>query len=161
MICDYYSDEDIPTLCSFADHLRKFQDIFTFPEDNSQETCFGDHVKLHPSLKTPEDRTRAVADVVKCLGEELIPGIRNEVLLVKLKNFIISIAWFIFDQIFNFMLLIIQHVVRALQRFNMPIYLFVSYVTFKQHYPVLSSFGTPAFFSLERAAAPYFGIKVC
>lgn len=89
----------------FADHLRKFQYIFTFPEDNSQHTCFGDHVKLHPSLKTPEDRTRAVADVVKCLGEELIPGIRNEL------------------------------------------------------YPVLSSFGTPAFFSLERAAAPYFGIK--
>lgn len=28
-------------------------------------------------------------------------------------------------------------------------------------YPVTSSFGAPTFFSLERAAAPYFGIKVC
>ncbi|KAJ0985603.1 hypothetical protein J5N97_003959 [Dioscorea zingiberensis] len=28
-----------------------------------------------------------------------------------------------------------------------------------EHYPVTSAFGVPAFFSLERAAAPYFGIK--
>lgn len=34
------------------------------------------------------------------------------------------------------------------------------YVDFQQLYPVTSSFGTPVFFSLERAAAPYFGIKV-
>ncbi|XP_065636884.1 nudix hydrolase 20, chloroplastic [Quercus suber] len=60
----------------------------------------------HPVLRTPDDRTNAVGDVVKCLGEELIPGIRNEL------------------------------------------------------YPVTSSFGAPIFFSLERAAAPYFGIKV-
>lgn len=32
---------------------------------------------------------------------------------------------------------------------------------YKQLYPVMSSFGTQAFFSLERATAPYFGIKVC
>ena len=32
---------------------------------------------------------------------------------------------------------------------------------FNQLYPVKSSFGAPIFFSLERAAAPYFGIKVC
>ena len=32
---------------------------------------------------------------------------------------------------------------------------------FNQLYPVTSSFGAPIFFSLERAAAPYFGIKVC
>jgi len=31
---------------------------------------------------------------------------------------------------------------------------------FYQLYPVTSSFGAPIFFSLERAAAPYFGIKV-
>ncbi|PIN04160.1 Thiamine pyrophosphokinase [Handroanthus impetiginosus] len=66
---------------------------------------FGYHIALHPVLSTPEDRTGAVADVVKSLGEELIPGIRNEL------------------------------------------------------YPVTSSFGTPEFFSLERAAAPYFAIK--
>lgn len=48
--------------------------MFTFPRDDS--------VQLHESLKTPEDRTDAVGDVVKCLGEEVIPGTRNEVLLV-------------------------------------------------------------------------------
>ncbi|CAL5339344.1 unnamed protein product [Camellia sinensis] len=85
----------------FADHLRRFQDVFIFPQNNS----FTNHVTLHPILRTPEERTRAVADVVKCLGEEFIPGIRNEL------------------------------------------------------YPVFSSFGTQVFFSLERAAAPYFGIK--
>ncbi|KAL7239828.1 hypothetical protein ACSBR2_005658 [Camellia fascicularis] len=85
----------------FADHLRRFQDVFIFPLNN----YFTNHVTLHPMLRTPEERTRVVADVVKCLGEEFIPGIRNEL------------------------------------------------------YPVISSFGTPIFFSLERAAAPYFGIK--
>lgn len=75
--------------------------MFIFPQNN----YFTNHVTLHPMLRTPEERTRVVADVVKCLGEEFIPGIRNEL------------------------------------------------------YPVISSFGTPIFFSLERAAAPYFGIK--
>ncbi|KAL1823865.1 hypothetical protein ACET3Z_010643 [Daucus carota] len=89
----------------FSGHLRKFPDVFIFPEDDSQAIHFGDHVRLHPALTTPEDRTYAVGDVIECLGEEMIPGIRNEL------------------------------------------------------YPVMSSFGTQAFFSLERAAAPYFGIK--
>ncbi|XP_052182167.1 nudix hydrolase 20, chloroplastic-like isoform X2 [Diospyros lotus] len=89
----------------FADHLRRFQDVFIFPTNNSYNNHFGNHVTLHPALRTHEEKTRAVADVVKCLGEEIIPGIRNEL------------------------------------------------------YPVTSSFGIPAFFSLERAAAPYFGIK--
>nr|XP_029118693.1 nudix hydrolase 20, chloroplastic isoform X4 [Elaeis guineensis] len=62
------------------------------------------HKGLHSSLKKPDDRTRAVGHVIKCIGK-LIPGIRNEL------------------------------------------------------YPVTSSFGMPIFFSLERAAAPYFGIK--
>ncbi|KAB1201406.1 Nudix hydrolase 20, chloroplastic [Morella rubra] len=88
----------------FADHLRRFQDVFVFPEDN----CYGGrigHATLHPMLRKPEDRTSAVGDVIKSLAEELIPGIRNEL------------------------------------------------------YPVTSSFGARVFFSLERAAAPYFGIK--
>lgn len=89
----------------FADHLRRFKDVFIFPEDEKFGGNFGYHVSLHSLLCTSEDRTRAVADVVNCLGEELIPGIRNEL------------------------------------------------------YPVISSFGGPVFFSLERAAAPYFGIK--
>ncbi|XP_074368490.1 nudix hydrolase 20, chloroplastic-like isoform X3 [Apium graveolens] len=89
----------------FAGYLRNFPHVFIFPDDDSQAILFGDHVQLHSSLTTPEDTTSAVGDVIKCLGEQLIPGIRNEL------------------------------------------------------YPVMSSFGTRAFFSLERAAAPYFGIK--
>ncbi|KAF8400752.1 hypothetical protein HHK36_014052 [Tetracentron sinense] len=90
---------------SYADHLRKFQDVFIFPQDKSYDSHFGGCVTLHPSLRSPEDRTGAVKYVIKCLGEEFIPGIRNEL------------------------------------------------------YPVTSSLGAPVFFSLERAAAPYFGIK--
>ncbi|KAL0333920.1 UNVERIFIED_CONTAM: Nudix hydrolase 20, chloroplastic, partial [Sesamum angustifolium] len=89
----------------FANHLRRYQDVFTFPKNTSRGSHFGCHTELHPKLTTSEDRTKAVGDVVACLGEELIPGIRNEL------------------------------------------------------YPVTSSFGAPSFFSLERAAAPYFGIK--
>ncbi|XP_042002672.1 nudix hydrolase 20, chloroplastic-like [Salvia splendens] len=89
----------------FADHLRTFKDVFIFPEGSSYDSNFRFHLTLHPLLSTPEDRTKAVADVVKCFANKLIPGIRNEL------------------------------------------------------YPVTSSFGTPEFFSLERAAAPYFGIK--
>ncbi|KAI5680603.1 hypothetical protein M9H77_01830 [Catharanthus roseus] len=89
----------------FADHLRRFKDIFVFQKDNNFGGNFRYHISLHSELRTVADRTRAVADVVKSLGEELIPGIRNEL------------------------------------------------------YPVTSSHGGPVFFSLERAAAPYFGIK--
>ncbi|KAL5079653.1 hypothetical protein RYX36_008074 [Vicia faba] len=86
----------------FVEHLRGFNDVFVFPNDGGP---LGYYVILHPLLKTAEERTSAVGYVVKQLGEEHIPGIRNEL------------------------------------------------------YPVKSSFSTPAFFSLERAAAPYFGIK--
>ncbi|XP_038879266.1 nudix hydrolase 20, chloroplastic-like isoform X4 [Benincasa hispida] len=87
----------------FAKHLKQYPNVFTFPRDDSVK--FGAYLTLHESLKTPKDRTLAVGDVVKCLGEKVIPGTRNEL------------------------------------------------------YPVTSSFGAPNFFSLERAAAPYFGIK--
>ncbi|XP_062090718.1 nudix hydrolase 20, chloroplastic-like [Humulus lupulus] len=90
----------------FAENLRKFQNVFKFLPDNSNGGCHGGRVTLHSSLKTPEERTRAVGEVVKSLGKPLIPGIRNEL------------------------------------------------------FPVISSFGASPFFSLERAAAPYFGIKV-
>ncbi|XVF88488.1 hypothetical protein PTKIN_Ptkin19aG0055300 [Pterospermum kingtungense] len=87
---------------SFAENLRGFPNVFILSKDN----CDGSHVMLHGTLKSGEDRTRAIGEVIKCLAEkELIPGIRNEL------------------------------------------------------YPVTSSFGAPVFFSLERAAAPYFGIK--
>ncbi|KAJ0031015.1 hypothetical protein Pint_13124 [Pistacia integerrima] len=83
----------------FARQLRRYGEVFVYSEDK------GCHVTLNSKLKTAEDRTKAVGEVIKCLGEEVIPGIRNEL------------------------------------------------------YPVTSSFGAPIFFSLERAAAPYFGIK--
>ncbi|XP_010249854.1 PREDICTED: nudix hydrolase 20, chloroplastic-like isoform X2 [Nelumbo nucifera] len=89
----------------FANHLREFHNVFDFLEDKSYSSHFGGYITLNPSLKSSEDRTEAVADVINCLGG-LIPGTRNEL------------------------------------------------------YPVTSSFGKPEFFSLERAAAPYFGIKV-
>ncbi|KAI9088087.1 hypothetical protein K1719_030064 [Acacia pycnantha] len=88
----------------FSDRLRNFKDVFIFPKDKLYGSPFDDYVSLNPMLKTPEQRTIAVGIVIKCLGEEWIPGIRNEL------------------------------------------------------YPVTSSFGAPTFFSLERAAAPYFGI---
>ncbi|KAE9600289.1 hypothetical protein Lal_00045589 [Lupinus albus] len=90
----------------FAEYLKGFGDVFIFPKDKSNGSPFGNCVSLHPRLKTYEERTSAVGYVVERLGEERIPGIRNEL------------------------------------------------------YPVTSSFGAPIFFSLERAAAPYFGIKV-
>ncbi|XP_045792246.1 nudix hydrolase 20, chloroplastic-like isoform X2 [Trifolium pratense] len=86
----------------FVEHLRGFSDVFIFPKDSGP---FGDCVSLHPLLKTADERTSAVGYVIEHLGEEHIPGIRNEL------------------------------------------------------YPVKSSFDKPIFFSLERAAAPYFGIK--
>ncbi|XP_073140666.1 nudix hydrolase 20, chloroplastic-like isoform X1 [Henckelia pumila] len=89
----------------FAHYLRRFEDTFIFPEDTCYGLNFGYYLSLHTRLSSYEDRTIAVGNAIKCLGEELIPGIRNEL------------------------------------------------------YPVISSFGTPEFFSLERAAAPYFGIK--
>ncbi|XVE54318.1 hypothetical protein DITRI_Ditri03aG0070900 [Diplodiscus trichospermus] len=87
---------------SFAEILRSFRDVFILSKDN----CDGSPLTFNQMLKSAEDRTRAVGEVIKCLAErELIPGIRHEL------------------------------------------------------YPVTSSFNAPVFFSLERAAAPYFGIK--
>lgn len=68
-------------LCSFADHLREFRDVFVFHQDSSSNDMFGAHVGLNPSLTTPEEKTTAVAHVVQCMGKALIPGIRNEVLM--------------------------------------------------------------------------------
>ncbi|KAL0917951.1 hypothetical protein M5K25_013060 [Dendrobium thyrsiflorum] len=69
---------DVYGMKSFINHLIKFQDVFTFMLD--KDSCaVGAHVKLHSSLKTPEDRTSAVGDIIKCLGD-LIPGIRNEMM---------------------------------------------------------------------------------
>ncbi|KAK9211434.1 hypothetical protein WN943_000810 [Citrus x changshan-huyou] len=88
----------------FASHLRKYDDVFIYSGNNGGR--FGSHVKLNSKLKTADERTRVVGEVIKCLAEEeLIPDIQNEL------------------------------------------------------YPVASTFGSPIFFSLDRAAAPYFGIK--
>lgn len=66
---------------SFAENLRKFHNVFKFEPKNFNGGFESGVVTLHSSLGTPEDRTKAVGEVVKSLGEELIPGIRNEVLL--------------------------------------------------------------------------------
>ncbi|CAA7037638.1 unnamed protein product, partial [Microthlaspi erraticum] len=86
----------------FTEYLRDFADIFNV----SAPDRVGGYVTLNPMLEKPEDRTRAVADVIKILADKgIIPGIRNEL------------------------------------------------------YPVKPSFDAPVLFSLERAAAPYFGLK--
>ncbi|KAG2718561.1 hypothetical protein I3760_03G225600 [Carya illinoinensis] len=72
----------------FAQHLKRFKDVFFFPRDDSYGGRIGAHVTLHPMLGKPEDRTGAVGDVVKCLGEELIPGIRNEAYGVQMNGYI-------------------------------------------------------------------------
>lgn len=85
-------------MCSFADHLRGFRNVFTFPQDNSYGNQFGCYVTLHTMLKTPEEKTRAVGEVIKCLSEkELIPGIRNEVLIDNKNEALILILAFDFD----------------------------------------------------------------
>lgn len=89
----------------FANHLRRFPNVFIFPRDKSYGSSFGCYISVHPMLKMPSDRTLAVGNVINFLGEELIPGFRNEL------------------------------------------------------YPVGSSHGSTTLLSLERAAAPYFGIK--
>lgn len=98
-------------------------------------------------LSTPEDRTEAVADVVKCLAEEFIPGIRNEVLVTK------KIFRFSYRNYY-------QKNCAGDVSYNRKHIITCTYLTILQLYPITSSFGTPEFFSLERAAAPFFGIKV-
>ncbi|XP_031737766.1 nudix hydrolase 20, chloroplastic isoform X2 [Cucumis sativus] len=68
----------------FVKHLQQYPKVFT--RDDSVK--FGAFLTLHESLKTPEDRTRAVGDVVKCLGEEVIPGTRNEVYGVHMNGYV-------------------------------------------------------------------------
>lgn len=70
-------------LSSFASHLRKYDDVFIYSGNNGGR--FGSHVKLNSKLKTADERTRVVGEVIKCLAEEeLIPDIQNEVLLALL-----------------------------------------------------------------------------
>lgn len=84
-------------------------------------------------MRSPEERTRAVGHVTKILGKDVIPGIRNEVLVI------LSTCFYICSS---------SETYQSANSFNF------------QLYPVASSFGRPVYFSLERAAAPYFGIKV-
>jgi hypothetical protein len=64
----------------FTEYLREFHDIFTFSQNGSCPDRVDGYVTLNLMLQKPEDRTRAVADVIKILGDKgIIPGIRNEV----------------------------------------------------------------------------------
>ncbi|URE06449.1 NUDIX domain [Musa troglodytarum] len=70
----------------FLDHLRQFKEVFTIGLHNND--CHDEsHVKFHSSLITPEERTRAVGDAIKCLGE-LIPGTRNEAYGVHMNGYV-------------------------------------------------------------------------
>ncbi|XP_054813504.1 nudix hydrolase 20, chloroplastic-like isoform X2 [Prosopis cineraria] len=71
------------TVVPFADQLRIFRDVFILPKDKLYGYPFDEYVSLDPTLKTPEQRTSAVGNVIKCLGEEWIPGIRNELYPVR------------------------------------------------------------------------------
>ncbi|KAK8286374.1 hypothetical protein V6Z11_D08G286100 [Gossypium hirsutum] len=69
----------------FAENLRSFEDVFILSKDN----CDGGKLMLHQSLKSADDRTRAVGEVIKCLAEnELIPGIRNEAYGVHMNGYV-------------------------------------------------------------------------
>ena len=49
-----YIDECILTFCNFFDdHLKRFSNVFIFTQDNS-------HIMLHPVLRAPIERTKAV-----------------------------------------------------------------------------------------------------
>ncbi len=63
---------------SFVEHLRDFRDVFTIASGSNGSNNV-EHVTLHSSLRTPDERTNAVGSVIRSLGD-LIPGIRNEVL---------------------------------------------------------------------------------
>lgn len=63
--------------------------MFIFPRDKSYGSSFGCYITLHQMLKMPSDRTLAVGNVINFLGEELIPGIRNEVFLLITKSCIV------------------------------------------------------------------------
>lgn len=116
--------------------MRDFDDIFTFSQNGSCPDRVPSHVALNLTIEKPEDRTRAVADVIKVLADQgIIPGIRDEVLCVNVCFYHSSCLLHSVDLFFPLLLL-------------------------RQLYPVKPSFDAPVFFSLERAAAPYFGLKV-
>lgn len=120
----------------FIDYLRDFHDIFTFSQNG---TC---SVALNSMFEKPEDRTRAVANVIKSLGDKgIIPGIRNEVYMAPCSFDLLTLQWWYL--ILSSMIILVE----------------ISFF-FNQMYPVKPSFNAPVFFSLERAAAPYFGLKV-
>jgi hypothetical protein len=74
----------------FIEHLRDFCDVFTIAL-GSKGSNTPEHVSLHSSLRTPEDRTLAIGNVIKSLGD-MIPGIRNEVLRIATYIFFRKIA---------------------------------------------------------------------
>ncbi|CAN6456357.1 unnamed protein product [Victoria cruziana] len=61
-----------------VDHLKKFPDVFSLEQNDDHGRRADSYVTLHSSLRTPKDRTDAVDHTIKCLGESIFPGIRNE-----------------------------------------------------------------------------------
>ncbi|KAL9261693.1 Nudix hydrolase 20, chloroplastic-like protein [Drosera capensis] len=59
-----------------ADILREYRDVFLFTKGGtSDDGHLGSHVTLQPTLGTYEDRTSAVGDVIRSLGEDVFPGL--------------------------------------------------------------------------------------
>ncbi|XP_024318998.1 nudix hydrolase 20, chloroplastic isoform X2 [Brachypodium distachyon] len=140
-------------------HKGDFNDVFSIVSGNNCNSSL-EHVTLHSSLKTQEDRTIAIGNVIKGLGE-LIPGIRNEETISMYSHKVpqqcvgdgarnsarggrVGPNLSFSDMISSFYWGVVACLTIV---FNI------------QLYPVTSSYGTPVYFSLERAAAPYFGIK--
>uniref|UniRef100_A0A0E0LZS3 Nudix hydrolase domain-containing protein n=1 Tax=Oryza punctata TaxID=4537 RepID=A0A0E0LZS3_ORYPU len=70
----------------FVEHLRDFHDVFTIASGSNGSNNV-EHVTLHSSLRTPDERTNAVGSVIKSLGD-LIPGIRNEAYGVHMNGYV-------------------------------------------------------------------------
>uniref|UniRef100_A0A0E0QPP6 Nudix hydrolase domain-containing protein n=1 Tax=Oryza rufipogon TaxID=4529 RepID=A0A0E0QPP6_ORYRU len=70
----------------FVEHLRDFRDVFTIASGSNGNNNV-EHVTLHSSLRTPDERTNAVGSVIRSLGD-LIPGIRNEAYGVHMNGYV-------------------------------------------------------------------------
>jgi hypothetical protein len=68
---------------SFAERLKKAGDAFVFNEEHNNNVSNNrGHITLNPELKTHDERTKALGEVVKFLGNE-IPAIPCDIIFWK------------------------------------------------------------------------------
>ncbi|KAL8152537.1 hypothetical protein V2J09_010297 [Rumex salicifolius] len=72
----------------FADILRNYQDVFVFPQIGTSSVPSSGYVTLQAALRTSEEKTDAVGNVIRSLGEDVIPGNRNEAYGVHMNGYI-------------------------------------------------------------------------